>query len=232
VILYWTQKDNSDLVRSAIQNPVNTMHYALKIAAYNWTHLLELVLFTINQAEFVADLGRDPRHFDSDNASRNSSVFSQTDAFRLYKAIFYLNVFRRRLGFYEDDLDLALENLGYVSDDMDRFNLPSALRDAHLDFSTLSKRLKLFKSRVDNLTTTADEIVNLRSAKKSLDDGDFNLRLAILAAIVFPVTLVAAIFGMSDTFKPGDGKFWIFWAVSLPLTVVMVWVIVGWRPTW
>lgn len=69
--------------------------------------------------------------------------------------------------------------------------------------------------------------MNLRSVAKSLDDSAFNLRLAVFAAIVFPATFVAAMFGMSDGFKPGDGEFWVFWVTSVPLILMMVVVVLG-----
>lgn len=224
-ILYWTQNDNSALILSALESPCNASFYALKIAAYHWTNLLELILLTLNQGEFVADEERHPARYVSELFANNHALWKRKIA-GLYEAIWYFNIFRRRLAFFEDDLDLALERLNPHDAYVD--GLPSALRDATIDFKALLARLRLYKARADALGSTADEIVNMRGAAKSLDDSAFNLRLAIFAAVVFPGTFVAAIFGMSDGFKPGDGRFWIFWVVSIPLIVLMVGVVAGW----
>ncbi|XTI91803.1 hypothetical protein V2W45_1248686 [Cenococcum geophilum] len=224
-ILYWTQKDNEDMIKSAVENPCNTMSYVLKIAAYHWTNMLELVLLTLNQGEFVADEERHREQYVSELFANSDKVW-KSKILKLYQAIWYLNIFRRRLAFFEDDLDLALERLnphdGYID------SLPSALRDATIDFKSLLARLRLYKSRAEALASTADEIVNMRGAAKSLDDSTFNLRLAIFAAVVFPSTFIASVFGMSDGYKPGDDQFWIFWVVSIPLVIMMVAVVAGW----
>lgn len=229
-ILYWTQKDNEAMIKSAIENPVNTTNYVLKVVAYHWTNLLELILLTMNQAEFVADEGRHPENFMGDPGAQtklfatNNYKLWKKQISQLYVGIWYFNIFRRRMAFYEDDLDLAIEALNPRSDASD---LPEALKGASIDFQTLQARLRLYKARADMLASTADEIVNLRSAAKSLDDSAFNLRLAIFAAIVFPGTFIAALFGMSDGYKPGDEQFWIFWVVSVPLIALMIPIIVG-----
>lgn len=223
-ILYWTQKNNEDMIRSAMENPCNTMTYALKISAYHWTNMLELVLLTLNQGEFVADEERQPERYVNELFAKSNKVWKFKIS-KLYQAIWYLNIFRRRLAFFEDDLDLALERLN--PHDAHIETLPSALRDATIDFKSLLTRLRLYKSRAEALTSTADEIVNMRGAAKSLDDSTFNLRLAIFAAVVFPSTFIASIFGMSDGYKPGDDRFWIFWVVSIPLVMLMV-AAVGW----
>ncbi|KAF2465899.1 uncharacterized protein BDR25DRAFT_80860 [Lindgomyces ingoldianus] len=237
-ILYWTQKDNDDAVRLAIEQPFNTMQYVLKIVAYHWTNTLELFLVTLNQAEFLADEGRYQQLEEGGDAV--SGIFTddyhkwKKEISRLYVAIYSLNVFRRRLAYFEDDVELNLERLGCKPDGTlyspfaDAQNLPLALQDAMMDFSAIAGRVKLYKDRADALASTADEIVNLRGAAKSLDDGAFNLRLAVLAAVVFPPTLIAALFGMSDGFKPGDGQFWIFWAVSIPSVIFMVIIVLRW----
>ena len=228
MILYWTQKDNQDMINSTIKSPCNTVSYALKIAAYHWTNMLELILLTLNQGEFVTDEERLPEHFVSELFTSKTKTWKNRIA-NLYQTIWYLNIFRRRLAFFEDDLDLALERLDPRSGSYaDSSRLPAALRDATIDFTSLLARLRLYKLRAEALASTADEIVNMRGAAKSLDDGMFNLRLAIFAAVVFPSTFIASIFGMADGYKPGDDQFWIFWVVSIPLVIMMVAVVTGW----
>ncbi|ORY18704.1 hypothetical protein BCR34DRAFT_292373 [Clohesyomyces aquaticus] len=194
--------------------------------------MLELFLLTLNQGEFIADAGR---YQARDNGGDiGPSIFAhdhkswRKKTERLYRAIYCLNIFRRRLAYFEDDLQLNLERLGCGPsgspwrESTPSKKMPSAIEDANMDLSAALARLKLYKSRADALTSQADEIVNLRAADKSLEDGAFNLRLAVLAAIVFPATLIAALLGMSDGFKPGDGQFWVFWVVSIPAVLIMV----------
>jgi hypothetical protein len=213
------------------------MQHVLKIAAYNWTSLLELTLLTFNQVEFMIHEQRSPDNFQDTGAAKATSPFKYIDRKKwsrdmsyLHSSIYALNGFRRRLGYFEDDIDRVIEQL--TPQDAPSTNSPLALAGAIKDFTAISSRLRLYKARTEALSSTADDIVNLRSAAKSLEDSAFNLRLAIFIAIMFPATLVAALLSMGDGFKPGDGEFWIFWAAAAPLTVLMLLLVVGLEGSW
>ncbi|KAF2737893.1 hypothetical protein EJ04DRAFT_415899, partial [Polyplosphaeria fusca] len=224
-ILYWTHESHAATILSAIQTPVNTTQHVLRIAAYTWTSALELILLTLNQAEFMAHEERTPHRYNNTTTSNPSSLFPaavdnnkwKQEIARLYNSILVLNTFRRRLAFFEDDIDRVLEQLDANSAPDPSSPAPTTLAAARKDFLALSTRIRLYKSRVDALASSTDEIVSLRSAAKGLDDGAFNLRIAVFAATVLPATLVAALLSMADGFKPGDERFWIFWAVAVPL---------------
>jgi len=45
-------------------------------------------------------------------------------------------------------------------------------------------------------------------------------RLTALATILVPISFSAAIFSIGVEYLTGESKFWIFWAVSLPVVLV------------
>ncbi|KAK0609099.1 hypothetical protein DIS24_g12500 [Lasiodiplodia hormozganensis] len=50
-------------------------------------------------------------------------------------------------------------------------------------------------------------------------------RLTALATVLVPFTIAAGIFSMSDEYAAGKSKFWVFWAIAVPLaSVLLVWV--------
>ncbi|KAK7977506.1 hypothetical protein PG988_004996 [Apiospora saccharicola] len=55
--------------------------------------------------------------------------------------------------------------------------------------------------------------------KRSLD------RVAYLGGIFLPITIVTGILSMNDTFGPTGDKFYVFWAVAVPLTLLALAVI-------
>ncbi|GME22366.1 hypothetical protein MMC19_006276 [Neofusicoccum parvum] len=42
-------------------------------------------------------------------------------------------------------------------------------------------------------------------------------RLTALATVLVPFTLAAAVFPMSGDLAAGESRFWVFWAVAIPL---------------
>lgn len=50
-------------------------------------------------------------------------------------------------------------------------------------------------------------------------------RVTYLGGIVLPISLVSSILSMNEDFEPGQPFFWVFWAVSVPLTVLTIVVI-------
>ncbi|KAH7159356.1 hypothetical protein DER46DRAFT_611594 [Fusarium sp. MPI-SDFR-AT-0072] len=129
-----------------------------------------------------------------------------------------INYFRRQMVHFENVLNLNLERLGInLAQPEDPKLLPITLHDVQKDFLTIAPRLRSYRERVDNLSGIPDQLSSLHAAFKGIDDGAFGLRLSIFAAIVFPITLVAAVLSMGDEFLPGKSKFWIFFATSIPL---------------
>lgn len=50
-------------------------------------------------------------------------------------------------------------------------------------------------------------------------------RLTALATVLVPFTIAAGIFSMSDEYAAGKSRFWVFWAIAVPLaSVLLVWV--------
>jgi Mg2+ and Co2+ transporter CorA len=135
-----------------------------------------------------------------------------------------LSVFRSRLMWYEDEMILNLERLGIAQDGSKNWPPSSqslSLEAAKKDLYAAFLRLQLYKSRTDSLTGTVTDYVSLRGDLRSLSVERFGMRLTVLGAIFFPVTLVAAIFSMGENFKPGARQFWIPWVVAIPLVLLM-----------
>ncbi|KAI0392548.1 hypothetical protein F5Y17DRAFT_436087 [Xylariaceae sp. FL0594] len=50
-------------------------------------------------------------------------------------------------------------------------------------------------------------------------------RVAYLGGVLLPFSVVSGILAIQEPFGPGNGQFWIFWAVTIPLTLVILGVI-------
>lgn len=215
----------TDLQQNAksLDCPVNSAFYMLNFIAHHWAHQIDLIAYCVNHAEW----------FNDDHAvidSRPTLKEWKAGLSKVFQATKDINYMRRQLSRFDRALTLNLERVGVkVHQDIDD-NLPSALQDAQEDFLTIASRLGPLRERVDALTSIANEVASLRAAFKSIQDGEQSLWLSLFAAIIFPLTLVASMLSMSDNYLPGHENFWVFWAASIPLALVIGLFMLGRQP--
>jgi hypothetical protein len=227
MVFYWTQRAKPSQIKDALEVPVNTTYFLNKVVASHWTNLLELAAYTLAQLEyFSSDKGKI-----GDNAS-NSQWRKEVE--NLKKKLKSVDSFRRKLMWCQDELNLNLERLGILPEggQVPPLVKPISILEAEIDFVAAAARLKLYKERADSLTGIVMDLVSLRGSIKSIDDGAFGLRLSVLGAVVFPVTLVAAIFSMGGRFSPGEEDFWLLFVVAIPLVFIMVVFLVAGNKIW
>ncbi|KAI9685017.1 MAG: hypothetical protein M1822_005409 [Bathelium mastoideum] len=211
-VIHWTKIAKQDLILSARECSVNSAHYLLKYVANLWVHQLDLVQSTIAQSEYFsedyqakADLG-------------TSSEEWRRTMLEVHDATTDMNHLRRQMLHFEHHMTLNLERLGIVmgAERIDS-SAPDAIQDAQKDFLHLYTRLRPFVARAMALDKTANDLASLHANFKSIQHSELGLKLSVFASIVFPATLVSSVLSMGNEFLPGQGKFWVFWAVSVPV---------------
>ncbi|KAJ8133190.1 hypothetical protein O1611_g430 [Lasiodiplodia mahajangana] len=109
-------------------------------------------------------------------------------------------------------------------------------KSMNTNVDSLKSRLELQLNVLYNFVAQVDNDLNVRMAYRAGLDGTAMKTLAYVTAIFLPPTFVATVFSMSmfdwqaSTGLPDSvvlvPDFWIFWVVSVPLTLA---VLVGWR---
>lgn len=67
---------------------------------------------------------------------------------------------------------------------------------------------------------------NNNSGSSAEDKNQHSLdRVSYMGGVLLPLSIVSSILSMSDPFGPGGSMFYVFWAVSVPLVLVTVFVI-------
>jgi Mg2+ and Co2+ transporter CorA len=219
-ISYWKNLATTEEVRSVRKDSMNSAYHLLKHIGCHWTNVLELISHTLAQSEYFSDYNpaTRPKHM--------STAEWRRGCYNVVEASHKINYFRRRMIYFEANMALNLERLGTSLDcDLqidDAPKLPRTLSDAQRDFKVLASRLRPLRERAYNLSTVAKDIALLRAAFQATEDGANGLSLSLLAMVIFPFTLVASMFSMADNFKPGNSQFWLFFAVSIPLSAVII----------
>lgn len=221
IVSYWQGADRPE-IDSVFNSCFNTTRFVHRIVASHWFQLLDLQIKTLS----TSDLATRNRIGDSVGEFRSTEEWKGELAY-LSECLSLLGVFQRRLMWYERDMLVNLECLGFAPDGagIDKGPAHAILQAAKRDFQAIVYQLDLHKSRADNLIGVVTDSINLRGAVRSLYDARRGLQLSIVGAIFFPITLVAAIFSMGGDYQPGLKDFWIPWAVAIPLVIILIFMI-------
>jgi hypothetical protein len=222
LLFHWEHLATESEVREVQKSPVEATNPLLKFIGHHWTHTLELVHHTLAQSEYFSDdnPATRPKHM--------TTAEWRHEFYRVIEASHKINYFRRKMIYLESDMDLNLERLGtslaydFQADTSADTTPATAILSARKDYKVLAHRLRPLRERANNLSTVANDIASLRAGFQSIEDSASGLSLSILATVIFPFTLVASMLSMPDEYSPGKSRFWIFFAVSVPLTCVIV----------
>lgn len=226
IVFHWTKLATPDLIQQTNQKSSNAAYYLLKHVAQHWVNQLELMNTTIARAEWFAD---DYQAKIDDNLSKQKW---KSDLLEINEIAKDINYMRRHLNHFWRAMYLNLERLG-VQLGCESVNEEAslAIKDAQKDFLTIHTRMQPLRDRAEALNSVSNDLANLRAAFRGVSDGEFSLRLSLFASIVFPLTLLAGIFSMGDDFRPGKPRFWLLWAIGLPVCVVVaLGLVYGKRP--
>ncbi len=192
-----------------------------KIAATNWVQLADY---------FDASAHNLEQHF-----SRNESF----DVFRVETMERWwgnLHSWHRRCVQYCEEVDAILVALriphNYMLDNFQPM-------DSREDFTYIYKRLLWTKSRFELLMNSATGLnaiagnkeataQNERYSRRAREESKRSLQqarkgsiLTFLATVFVPLAVTAGIFSMSGEWAPGGEKFGYYWAITLPLVILM-----------
>ncbi|KAF2689748.1 hypothetical protein K458DRAFT_358788 [Lentithecium fluviatile CBS 122367] len=104
-----------------------------------------------------------------------------------------------------------------------------------LDFQFLLHRAKAIKIRANELNNAFTGLTGIvanaqanREAERALNEAKRSVReaknmktLTLIAMIFIPLAFTCGLFSMSDNYIPGGGSFWVFFAVSVPLVLLV-----------
>lgn len=94
-------------------------------------------------------------------------------------------------------------------------------RDSTLDYQFLYMRYGSLRTRAESLNSSIAALVGMSGNQHSLREAKRTRALTVVGLMFIPLAYVASLFSMADGYLPGHSRFWLYFAVSLPLMVVM-----------
>jgi Mg2+ and Co2+ transporter CorA len=90
------------------------------------------------------------------------------------------------------------------------------------DFEVINKNIEDAGRRLENMLPVVTSLVQIIDARQSLAETANISRLTVLALIFVPLSYVSSLFSMNTTNMPGSPYFWVYFAVAIPVTLIVV----------
>ena len=100
--------------------------------------------------------------------------------------------------------------------------------DSRLDFQWLRMRLQSLVTRAESSINSMRAVVAmagnrqaLTEARRAIKETKNTKSLALVGLIFIPLAYTSSLFSMNESYGPGSDSFWVYWAVALPLVVLV-----------
>ena len=209
VVYHWKQS------KSVIRDPLMAFSFGNLIIASQWMLGLEYLSGIVSGMETrLWKFEEMPQNPSTDDLRSQSAI--------LRKILADVNKWRRRTWWLLDDLKENIEVLKHTGPDPEGIS-----GDILNDFQVIKARLEDCRQRIESLLPTVIGTFSLLEAQYSSINARFSTWIAGLAAIFVPLSISSGIFALSGDFQPGKPKFWAYWAVAIPLMVVVFMIILA-----
>ena len=203
VVYYWM---NEFLPLSLFdpQSPtlLSISYYPLQVLVAEWMNFANLMLFSIENLE--------------DSTSTLSVTASELGV--LESNVRELQSWRRRTTDSVHRLHNFTDTIrSHLSTDRDSEPWESLLDDiAHV-----VTRIEIYGRRFEAILPVLTSFVQIVESRRSFAEAKSITQLSYLVLIFVPLTFVSGLFSMSGDLEPGKQGFWIYFAVAIPLVVIV-----------
>jgi Mg2+ and Co2+ transporter CorA len=89
------------------------------------------------------------------------------------------------------------------------------------DFEVICTKIEDAGRRLENMLPVVTSLVQIIDARRSFAETTNISRLTILALTFVPLSFVSSLFSMNDYNAPGARGFWVYFAVAIPITLLV-----------
>ncbi|KAK4447210.1 hypothetical protein QBC34DRAFT_410097 [Podospora aff. communis PSN243] len=91
-----------------------------------------------------------------------------------------------------------------------------------LDIKHIANRIDEYMRSLELMAPMATSLLQLMDSERSVSEAVNVRRLTYIALVFVPLSFVASIFSMGDDFAPGRPGFWVYFAVAIPMALVVL----------
>ena len=93
-----------------------------------------------------------------------------------------------------------------------------------IDFENLLRAFQILQTRAENQLTMVSAQISVQIGNLAVVEAARMRRLTIAALFFLPLSLVTGLLSMGGSFALDSGRWWVFFAVAIPLTATVVFV--------
>ena len=201
LLYYWTQQTPQSFDP---KDPtlLSLSYYPLKLVAAEWNKYAALMRHCIKQYEY--------------SSKELPNYLHQLG--KLHADIRALQSWRRRSISSQHKIDSVSRLL--------RFHKATNAESSGLaslaeDFEHLAQNVESCGRRLENMLPVVTYLVQIVDSQRSFAETANISRLTILALIFVPLAFVATILDMNSEYGPGGSRFWVYFVVAFPVTLVV-----------
>lgn len=221
VIDFWTNRATPEEIESANRCPEHALvSFIVKAVVVFWLALVELVTAIVSSNEYYM--------FEFEEISfSNSTDRIKAELANLRKALGAVSRARRRINWNLAHMSSNLETLGHPleASGLLRPTVETVDMAGLEEFSIVFNRLLFEKNRIESLIPVVIGACTILEAQGGAMESRHVNALTSLAALFVPISVVAGILSMGDRYLPGQADFWVFWAIAVPLTILVTIVV-------
>ncbi|KAF5590855.1 zinc transport [Fusarium pseudoanthophilum] len=90
------------------------------------------------------------------------------------------------------------------------------------DIDYLRDQLHDYSQSLEQMVMVATSLIQLLDSRRSILEAINTKRLTFLALVFVPLAWVSSLFSMSDSYSPGHGLFWVYFATALPVLAIVL----------
>ena len=201
-IEYYMSIDQSSGTNMECPSLLALSYYPLRIIAAEWTIYLELMFHSIKQYEYSpTTIGTSVEQIAVLNADiRSLQRWARSSIATAIKIRYVLDFLANRVA---DDRDMEASTL------------------IRKDYQQISSSVDNYSHRLEIMVSIATSLIQTIDCRRSLTETMNISRLSYLALAFIPMTFVSSLFSMNSDVAPGGKNFGLYFAVSIPLSVLV-----------
>ncbi|QGA20324.1 hypothetical protein EYB26_008026 [Talaromyces marneffei] len=218
IAYYWVNVASSKELILALRNPYESTIFLRRIVISMLNSTLRRYYSDLSQHEtklWVMQRMIDPNLTDSEKNQYLGDFIGVMNE---------INKIRRRMNWFSHEMTSNLESLNLVTEHP--YQIPSH-RAEDRDFIIIRDKFLSYRKWSEKLLNITSAHLALMETEKSISDSKALSRLTILGSLFIPVSFVCSFFSMNGDFAVGETKFWVYFAVTLPLVLTILVIVFG-----
>lgn len=90
------------------------------------------------------------------------------------------------------------------------------------DIDYIRAQLRDYSRSIEQMVPVATSMVQLLDTRHSISQAAYITRLTYIALVFIPLSWVAGLFSMAETYSPGQERFWVYFATATPLLLTVL----------